>query len=161
MKPSSRHSRRRAFTLVEIVLALGISSFSMVVMLGLLQMGLTRFHDAIEDSAHARINRKLLDEAEMSDFSSLTSARYIDSFPRYYSDEGLAVSPAEARYVVHAILRHNGITRTSLDPAPPGIGALPGGIDSARLAHILFRTRSEPGQGPPFSMMTVIADNGR
>jgi type II secretory pathway pseudopilin PulG len=44
------HRRRAAFTLVEVVLALGICSFCLLSILAMTQMGVTRAHDSLEES---------------------------------------------------------------------------------------------------------------
>ncbi len=102
---SSREARRsrRAFTLVEVVLAIGVVAFAFVGIFSLLPAGLTLFREAMDTSVTAQIAQRIVSEAGQSDFDSLVpedgnvvegvtkggSAAQFYALPlRYFDDQG-------------------------------------------------------------------------
>lgn len=65
MKRSARHDNRRGFSLVEVVLALGVVAFAIVAILGIVPTGLHTSHGAQDETRAAQIAQSVL--------SSLTS----------------------------------------------------------------------------------------
>lgn len=86
------------FSLVEITLALGILSFSIVSLMGLMSVGLTSFRDSIDTTVESQIAQSILNEKRQTAFETL-----IDSSSRvetnYYGDEGERVARPDAIYV--------------------------------------------------------------
>ncbi len=82
MHPTFRQNLTGAFTLVETVLAIGVVSFAMISILGLIPVGLTTFRSAINVSVESSIANALAGEAQRSDFSNLPDETSI-----YYFDE--------------------------------------------------------------------------
>lgn len=74
MSPSfSRSSSRRSgFSLVEVVLAVGVVAFAFVAVLGLLPAGMTQFRQAVDTSVCAQISQRIIIDAQQSDFDVLT-----------------------------------------------------------------------------------------
>src|SRR6187402_786674 len=90
------HSRQRAFTLVEVVLALGVASFGLISMLGLLSVGLKTFHDAINATTESEITQQLANQLRLANFSSVQNATTTSTY--YFNQEGVATNAAGAIY---------------------------------------------------------------
>lgn len=94
------------FSLVEVTLALGIVSFSLLTVLGLMPVGLSTLKQATEQTTESQIVQKIGGEAYLTSFSQLAASFSNRTF--YYDDRGkfLDVSPAAApaatRYWAHA-----------------------------------------------------------
>lgn len=102
--PERSGKKRSGFSLVEVVIAMGIVSFAMVSMMGLIPVGLTTFHQAVDATVVAQIAQGVLNEAQLTPFDQLSdySAAYDESGGRV--EEG---SPAE---VYRASLTHASVT---------------------------------------------------
>jgi uncharacterized protein (TIGR02598 family) len=92
-----RRARARAFSLVEVVLALGVTSFVLMALLGTLPAGVKSVKDSMNDSARANILQQVRAEMEEISFgTSSTSADNIDKTlsgqTNYYSPEGLLLT---------------------------------------------------------------------
>lgn len=72
------------FSLVEVVLALGIVGFAIVPLLGLLPTALGNFRSSIDRSATARIVERLGNEAKQSDFDAVGTS--VDD--RFFDEQG-------------------------------------------------------------------------
>lgn len=80
-----------AFSLVEVVLAIGIVSFAFVGLFGLLPAGLNVFRQAIDNSVGSQIVQRLVNEAQQTDFPALITAA---PTKRYFDDQGNEVTSA-------------------------------------------------------------------
>lgn len=93
----------QAFTLVEVVLALGIVSFGFLGIFSLLPAGVGAFRSGMDTSLCAQISQRIVSEAEQSDFDSLvpqngntvdgvatggTSGQFYALPLRYFDDQG-------------------------------------------------------------------------
>jgi uncharacterized protein (TIGR02598 family) len=85
----------RAFTLVEVVLALGVVSFAMISMMGLLTVGLKTFHEAINATTESEITQRLANELALSKYSSLSTSSLSNY---YFTQEGIQTNSANAIY---------------------------------------------------------------
>jgi uncharacterized protein (TIGR02598 family) len=72
------------FSLVEVVIAIGILSFAMVPLLGMLPTGLNTFRNSIDRSVSTQIAQQILNEARQTDFTNLSSLQG----NRYFTEEG-------------------------------------------------------------------------
>jgi uncharacterized protein (TIGR02598 family) len=84
---------RKAFTLVETTIAMGIVAFAMVPILGLVPMGLSSFRSAISCTAEAQIVQALSNEILLTDYNLVTT-KYASEKLSYYSDEGEVLASA-------------------------------------------------------------------
>lgn len=66
--------RQSGFSLVEVVLAVGVIAFAFVAILGLLPAGLTQFRQAMDNSIASQIAQRIILEAQQSDFDVLTNS---------------------------------------------------------------------------------------
>ncbi len=112
------HDGLQAFSLVEIVLALGIVSFAMVSIFGLIPVGLTTFRQAKNLSVEANIAQQLASDVQRSDFQNLGATNFT------FDEQGIAVSKDKAIFTVlmeapgpvdaAGVLRSNAAARTVL-----------------------------------------------
>lgn len=84
------------FSLVEVTLALGIVSFSLLTMVGVMPVGLSTLKQATEQTTESQIVQKIGCEAYLTSFSKLGTSFSGRTF--YYDERGklLAASPASA-----------------------------------------------------------------
>ena len=66
-------SGSRAFTLIEVCLAIGILSFALILMVGLLPSGLGQLTSSIDSLRAQAISRQVLVGAQQTDFNTLKS----------------------------------------------------------------------------------------
>jgi hypothetical protein len=83
MKGRSLARRDAAFSLVEVTIALGIASFCLLVVFGLLPIGMTTNRDSIEQSTAASLSSSIVADLRGTPNSGAasTSPRYGVSFP--------------------------------------------------------------------------------
>ncbi|XHR31081.1 MAG: Verru_Chthon cassette protein B [Chthoniobacteraceae bacterium] len=95
---------RRAFSLVEVVLALGIISVSLLAVMGLMPVGLKTMREAMDATVESQILQKINAEASLTPFSQLAANFAGKTF--YYDESGLflsnspATAPSATRYWV-------------------------------------------------------------
>lgn len=97
MRKSPRRSR--AFSLVEVVLAIGVVSFAFVAIMGLLPAGMSQFRKAIDTTMAADIAQRIISDAQQADFDTLTNgpsnglANSPYQYYRYFDERGVEVIP--------------------------------------------------------------------
>ena len=94
--PTSRARSVQAFSLIEVVLALGVVSFSLVGILGLLFSGLTTFHRSMDQTVQAQIAQQIIGQAQLTSYGNLAN------FTTNYDENGngVAASDPTAIYTV-------------------------------------------------------------
>jgi type II secretory pathway pseudopilin PulG len=70
--PFPQRRQAQAFSLVEVVLAIGVVSFAFVAILGLLPAGMTQFRQAVDTTVCAQIAQRVIGDAQQMDFDVLT-----------------------------------------------------------------------------------------
>lgn len=99
------------FSLVEVTLAIGIISFSLLTVLGLMPVGLTTLRQATEQTIESQIVQKIGSEVQLTSYSKLAANFSGKTF--YYSDQGdylgssPASVPADTRYRAVATLSNS------------------------------------------------------
>jgi len=118
-------NNRRAFTLVEVVLALGIVSFLIIPMVMLLGIGINTMKSSMIDVKTSSLAQKYMAAAQMAPFQTLApQTRYIDF-------DGREVSVGEAIFVVTTtvdnanILSSSNLARVTVTFSGSGTGNLP------------------------------------
>lgn len=98
----------RAFTLVEVTVALGVIAFGLITLIGLLPAGLRTLGDSMDQTAHAMIVQRISNDLRQAAFqNNLPSSLYFDA-------DGQPVNYAEeARYEAEL--------NSSIDPSLPGV----------------------------------------
>lgn len=126
----------KAFSLVEVVLALGICSFAMIAIVGMIPVGLSTFRDAMDTSVQSQIVQGLASEILLTDYWN------IQEKPYYYDDQGSPLQDSEAAMAPN--LAYTAVVQTGavLMPVEPQATITD---DSAKT--ILIRVaRTRPGQ---------------
>lgn len=108
----SRMSLPRAFSLVEVAIALGIVSFVLLALLGLFSVGLNAGKDSQLDTVQAAIVHRMLSEFRTADFDTLAEtnalfdyAGQVDASPTYFECKATFSSPTGLDPVVASHLR--------------------------------------------------------
>jgi uncharacterized protein (TIGR02598 family) len=125
-----RLGKDRAFTLVEVVLALGVVAFALLPVFALLPAGLSTFREAMDISISAQIVQRVVSDAEETDFDALvpSAANAIQGVAlggaggqffalplRYFDDQGTEL-PAGDPKIIYAV-RVRGSLPGTADPA--------------------------------------------
>jgi uncharacterized protein (TIGR02598 family) len=90
-----------AFSLVEVVLALGVMSFALTGIVGLLPVGLSHFRKAMDQTIQSQIAQEVTYMVQRTPFQNIDSLGS-ESNPTvtYYDQEGTPVSQKESVYTV-------------------------------------------------------------
>ena len=97
-----RKSNNQGFSLVEVVLALGVVAFAFVAILGLIPAGMTTFRQAINISVCSQIAQKVIGDAFQADYDTLLTplgTTQVSTQPflmnyRYFDEEGNEILPS-------------------------------------------------------------------
>lgn len=105
--PQPARLRRSAagFSLVEVVLAVGIMALGVVTILGLLPHGLEMSRKTANEMAEARIIEHIVGEMQSTDWAVLNN---YGQQTRYFDDQGLelpSLSSTEARFALNYVVR--------------------------------------------------------
>jgi uncharacterized protein (TIGR02598 family) len=130
------------FSLVEVMLALGVLAFTSVGLLGLVASGLGSFREAVDLSTGAQISQRVVGDVQQMDFDTLLAAGVeanADFFvlpERCFDEQGSEVLPApgaEARiiYRVRVRVARPG-ARNVVAQSKSGFTSLPGGSGASR-----------------------------
>ena len=91
------------FSLVEVVLCIGIVAFAFLAIFSLLPIGMGIFHEAMDTSVSAQIVQRVVSDAEQTDFDVLKdvpgnekTGNYYVLPLRYFDDQGFEVKVANA-----------------------------------------------------------------
>lgn len=79
-QPSTLH-QSRAFSLVEVTLALGVAAFALVAIFGLLPVGLTSNQNSVEQTAAAGVASSLVADLRATPSASTSSPRFLIPIP--------------------------------------------------------------------------------
>jgi uncharacterized protein (TIGR02598 family) len=82
-----RKQLSNAFSLVEVVIALGIFAFVIIPVIGLTSQGIKSLRQSMDDTVRANIAREIVGEALRTPYTNL-AATY-NNIPFYYTDEGI------------------------------------------------------------------------
>lgn len=87
--PSSS-GKERAFTLIEIVIALGIVAFALVALLGLLPAGLKNFKGTMNTAVGSQIAQRVFNDLQIADWGNIGSTN------RYFDEQGNELSSTQS-----------------------------------------------------------------
>jgi type II secretory pathway pseudopilin PulG len=90
---------RAGFSLVEVVLAVGVVAFAFVAIMGLLPAGLQQFRQAIDNSVCTQIAQRVIMDCQQTDFNTLvdyahTQPQQNPNYPYYFCAPTVAWSGA-------------------------------------------------------------------
>lgn len=101
----SRHFNKHGFSLVEVVLAVGIMALGVVTILGLLPHGLEMSRRTANEQAETRIVDQIVGELQSSDWATLGGLLASGESRILFDDQGLkALSPSLTTYVARITL---------------------------------------------------------
>jgi uncharacterized protein (TIGR02598 family) len=136
--------RKAGFSLVEVVLAIGVVAFAFVALFGLLPAGLSTFRQALDNSLGSQIVQRLVNEAQQTDFPTLIAT---PTGPlRYFDDQGNEVGAiADSIYTAEvSVAPTTKLPDTRPDPTPS-------------LATVTVKLANNPGRNPsPFAATSKI-----
>lgn len=141
------------FSLIEVVISLGVLSFAMIGLIGLIPLALGTLRQSITVNTETEIAQTLLGETQVLDFGKIiaASSSYVADFPRYYNDEAERVDPGAVNSIYKVTLQ---ITPCRLPGVPTANPDSP-----ARLLVFQITDRHKPDAPEAFSIWVV--DNGR
>jgi len=138
----------RAFSLVEVVIALALISFAAISIMGLLPTGLSTLRDAMNQSRQAQILRTVAGLAAVTKFTSLaTNGLYFDS-------DGIPVSDS-----ANAIFTVNVLTNLPVYPGSTNAAALQNALTALRVQIIWAPAPHAPGRTNWYSLQ--VANDGK
>ncbi len=137
-------SKRSGFSLVELVLAIGIVSFAFVTLFSMVPIGMSVFRQAMDTTVGSQIVHRVINEAQQTDYPTLIAAPTTE---RYFDDQGNEVqSIADSIYTVD-------VTVTAPTAMPNA--STP---DSTSLATVVVRLANNPGhRAAPFDPASPLA----
>jgi uncharacterized protein (TIGR02598 family) len=102
-------SNNRGFSLVEIALALGIMSFSMIALLGLLPLGMTSLRQASNSSTQSQILQYVVGQAQLANFDSYVTSVGTTGWEYLFDEEAnpLAASATNWQFKATVTLASN------------------------------------------------------
>jgi uncharacterized protein (TIGR02598 family) len=98
----SRRTRAAGFSLIEVLVAVGIGVVAVTTLFALLPAGLSNFRQSMNISVTSQIGDRLLKEASQTDYAELVAEPQTKPW-RYFDDEGVEMKTAEGA-VFHAIM---------------------------------------------------------
>ena len=81
--------RSAGYSLVEVMVAVGIVSFGIIAMVSMMPSGLSTFRNSMDRSISSQIAQRIVNEARQTDFATLTN--FTDNSTtsyKYFTDEG-------------------------------------------------------------------------
>ncbi len=142
------HRSSKGFSLVEVTLSLGLVSFALVAMLGLLPTGLTTLRASMSQTVEAQILQSIASRAVISSFTNISANTL------YFDDEGLPVTSAGAAYYT-----------ASLAPGPatfPGCANAVALDDSLKNVKVNLVARPNPAAAGRTNYFSIqIANSGK
>lgn len=99
--PSGIRLAQSGFSLVEVVLAVGIIAFAFVGILGLLPAGMSQFRQTIDNTVSSEIAHRVIVDAQQTDFDTLIDKANVpnaDSGSSYFAFRAPKVANPEFRY---------------------------------------------------------------
>ena len=138
----SFRKRNAAFSLIEIVIALGVVGFAVVPMVGILPVGLSNFRSAADISVGTQISQRIINELQQSDFDVLTGGggNLGGSFcktVRYFDDQGNELATTQRTAALYEV-------NIRIMPATD----LPASGTNPNLATATIQVANNPGGGP-------------
>lgn len=99
---SRKRTLARGFSLIEVILALGVVAFAFVALFGMLPVGLNAFNNSVDSTISAQIAENVMSQLRQGKFSQI-STQYNDitdtaasKFPSFYAVSGTTTYPAPA-----------------------------------------------------------------
>ncbi|MGB0153524.1 MAG: Verru_Chthon cassette protein B [Verrucomicrobiales bacterium] len=127
----------RAFSLVEVTIAMAIAALGIVSILGLLPQGMDTMVAAGDEAIQARIHQQLLNEIQMTPYKVGSTSSPIDEFDGlelYYDDQGEEIGDGRVPGEIKGSREHIYSARVTLPPVDDtgrGSGNVPDSVGGA------------------------------
>ncbi len=116
MTPVNARSACAGFSLVEILIAIGLVTFALLVIFSLMPAGMATLHDANRQIIETEIYNAFGSDLASTPFRQLTNYVTGTNFPSYFDNEGNKVpSASNAVYIVRCGLDDSGFTNSRMN----------------------------------------------
>jgi uncharacterized protein (TIGR02598 family) len=156
---------QQAFSLVEVVLAIGVTSFALLGMVALLPIGLKNSHQASDAMTQAQIVQYARNELELTPFTNLPS--WNSSTPLYFDSQGLPTTASSTTqpylYSVTFTVSNVQMSTNSGAAATAALGVnanAPNGAADADLVLVNIVNRTIPGTSGSNAFPIVVPNAG-
>ncbi len=136
-----------AFSLVEIIIALGLVTFAVTAMVGLLPVGLTSLNQSMNQTVEAQILRSISSQSVVTEFQKLA----INNL--YYDIEGQPSTLADSYYSVRVT------TNAAIYPGSAAAQGLPESLVSLKVEMIARPNPSAAGRTNFYTLH--VANSGK
>lgn len=153
-KLSNGSARLAAFSLIEVTMALGVASFALVTLMGLLPLGIITLAQSRDLTLEAQIGQRLITEARQTSFSQLSA---MATNTPYFDAEGNPSSSATGSdhvYEATTVVTYN--TGISVNATP--VSATD--VDQANAASVAITISKISSPAAPRKVSVCVANNG-
>jgi len=151
----------QAFSLVEVVLAIGVTSFALLGMVALLPMGLKTSHQAADAMTEAQIVQYARNQLEMTPFTNLSA--WVSN-PLYFDNQGLPTTATDAEQIYKATFA---VGNVQLSTGGGSAGSVlgvnpnaPNGVADASLVQLTIVNRTMAGPAATNVFPIVVPNAG-
>ncbi len=145
---------KSGFSLVEVALALGVISFGLISLLGLIPTGLKVLVKAKDLALESTISQTVVTQARQTSFSNLPG--FAAGSPLYFDEQGNSATTLSAsKYVYKAVVAVTYNSGFPVDQTPATASAT-----TASAASVLVTITKISHPGNPYLFSTFIANNG-
>ncbi|PTX99410.1 hypothetical protein DB346_16315 [Verrucomicrobia bacterium LW23] len=135
---------RSGFSLVEVVLSLGIMSFVLVAILGLVPLGLATLRESMDATARLHITQTLLNEGYSGDPGAMAANT------RYFDEYGMALASQTDEWRYKVKMRLDGLTVSH--------GGTGSGMSGGQTLVVAIESRNNPATDANWSMAVPVSD---
>lgn len=155
---SRRTIRLQGFSLVEVVMALGIMSFALMGIVGLLPAGLSQFRQAVDVTTKAQISQELTSMVQRTEFSDLSEFG-TEGSPKisYYDSEGAELDDAKKDTYAYMAKTYVANLTQLLSPTWDGSAGGPP-LNNVSAVKIEITSRTSPDR--PHTSISYVANTG-
>ncbi|MDF1861898.1 MAG: Verru_Chthon cassette protein B [Verrucomicrobiales bacterium] len=154
--------KEKAFSLVEVTLAMAIAAVALVSIIGMLPQGMKTMRDAGDRAIQARIHQQLLGELQMTPFGSSGNSPLedYDELEIYYDAQGEEIGDSSNNAVVKGSFEHIYTARVAV---PEDGEATPKSVGGSSFDGFRFSSdrSSEPNQFLRPAIVEIAAVGGR
>ena len=90
IKPPGQKGSEGGFSLVEVVIAIGLASFALMALLGLLPVGLSTYKQSVSSTMGAQIVQRIFTDAQIASLSNLQNTN------RFFDEQGTELTSSNA-----------------------------------------------------------------
>jgi hypothetical protein len=150
-------ARQSAFSLVEVVLAVGVISFAFVAILGLLPAGLAQFRQAMDNSVGTQIAQRIILECQQTDFDVLFGDTLVNgklvNLATTYPNAQQAYYGQLASYATNDKNKANPLSVRYFDEQGNEVIAqgASGALSNAELATVIYHVNTRIGYPTPLA----------